>query len=65
MISFAYISPAEMKRLNIFPGIMTVDTVFGPNNHQISKTLRPRCQVVTPGGDLQEYSQFDNAITKY
>ena len=107
MMAFAWVSPSERERFNLFPEIITVDTVFGTNNENrplltmggkdsngkmfiflraylphekgwifrwlfsivlpkmFSKPILSRCRIVISDGDLQEYSQIDNAISKY
>ena len=32
MISFSWVTPSEKEKCNLFPEVMTVDTVFGTNN---------------------------------
>ena len=107
MIAFAWVTPSEKEKFNLFPEVITVDTVAGTNNENrpllamggkdsngkmfiflraylpnekgwifrwifsivlpkmFSNTVLQRTQLVITDGDLQEYSQLDNAIQKY
>ena len=107
MIAFAWVTPSEREKFNLFPEVITVDTLAGTNNEtrpmlalggkdsngkmfiflraylpnergwifrwifsivipkMFSKTVLQRTQLVITDGDLQEYSQLDNAIQKY
>ena len=107
MIAFAWVSPSEREKFNLFPEVITVDTLAGTNNEtrpllatggkdsngkmfiflraylpnergwifrwifsivlpkMFSKTVLLRTQLVITDGDLQEYSQLDNAILKF
>ena len=107
MIAFAWVNPSERERFNLFPEVITVDTVAGTNNENrplltmggkdsngkmfiflraylphergwifrwifsivlpkmFNKNTLSRSKLIISDGDLQEYSQIDNASKKY
>ena len=107
MIAFAWANPSERERFNLFPEVITVDTVDGTNNENrplltmggkdpngkmfiflraylphergwifrwifsivlpkmFNKNTLSRSKLIISDGDLQEYSQIDNASKKY